>query len=116
MRQLKPIEERDPYAAAVLDAFDRLAEVPAPMKGLTFRKGGREANVHDVRGDTVFYGIYQDGEDLPVGMYQATLDEWGKLALQAVEHGAAVFTMVRATPNALKEPARYPTITDSTEA
>lgn len=29
MRKLKPIEERDPYAAAVLDAFDKLE----PMRG-----------------------------------------------------------------------------------
>ena len=27
MRKLKPIEERDPYAAAVLDAFDKLESV-----------------------------------------------------------------------------------------
>lgn len=28
-------------------------------------------------------------------MDQATLDEWDRLATQAVEHGADVFTMVR---------------------
>lgn len=68
----------------------------APKKGLTFRKGKRESNVHDVKDGIVFYGVYLDGDDLPAGLYQATLDEWNKLATQAVEHGAEVFTMVRA--------------------
>ena len=30
VRKLKPIEERDPYAAAVLDAFDKLETVREP--------------------------------------------------------------------------------------
>lgn len=32
--KLKPIEERDPYAAMVLDAFDRLQNDTAPQTGL----------------------------------------------------------------------------------
>ena len=32
-----------------LSAVDRCVRAPAPTKGLTFRKGKREANVHDVR-------------------------------------------------------------------
>lgn len=75
--------------------LDRCVRAPAPTKGLTFRKGKREANVHDVRDGIVFYGVYLDGDDWPAGLYQATLDEWNKLATQAVEHGAEVFTMVR---------------------
>ena len=82
---------------------DRNVRAPAPTKGLTFRKGKREANVHDVKDGIVFYGVYLDGDDWPAGLYQATLDEWNRLAEQAVEHGAGVFTMVR--PNA---PANAP--------
>lgn len=67
----------------------------APKKGLTFRKGKREANVHDVKDGIVFYGVYLDGDDWPSGLYQATIDEWNRLATQAVEHGAEAFTMVR---------------------
>ena len=71
------------------------ASVPAPTRGLTFRKGRREANVHAVKDGIVFYAIYLDGEALPAGAYQATLDEWERLATQALEHGAEVFTRVR---------------------
>ena len=78
-----------------LSAVDRCVRAPAPTKGLTFRKGKREANVHDVKNGIVFYGVYLDGDDWPAGLYQATLDEWDRLATQAVEHGAEVFTMVR---------------------
>ena len=82
-------------AAGGLSAVDRCVRAPAPTKGLTFRKGKREANVHDVKDGIVFYGVYLDGDDWPAGLYQATLDEWDRLATQAVEHGAEVFTMVR---------------------
>ena len=78
-----------------LSAVDRCVRAPAPTKGLTFRKGKREANVHDVKDGIVFYGVYLDGDDWPAGLYQATLDEWNRLAEQAVEHGAEVFTMMR---------------------
>lgn len=74
---------------------DRSVRAPAPTKGLTFRKGKREASVHDVKDGIVFYGVYWDGDEWPAGLYQATLDEWNRLAEQAVEHGAEVFTMVR---------------------
>jgi hypothetical protein len=104
VRQLKPIEERDPYAAAVLDAFDRVVTVPAPVRGLTIRKGVREANVHEVKDGTVFYGIYLDGNDWPAGIYRATLEEWDKLATQAVSHGAEVFSLVRAPHIAIENP------------
>ncbi len=63
-----------------------------PTKGLTFRKGKREANVHDVKDGIVSYGVYLDGDYWPVGLYQATLDEWNRLATQAVEDGSVVFT------------------------
>lgn len=74
---------------------DRNVRAPAPTKGLTFRNGKREANVHEVKDGIVFYGVYLDGDDLPAWLYQATLDEWNNLATQAVEHGAEVFTMLR---------------------
>ncbi len=67
----------------------------APTKGLTFRKGKREANVHDVKDGIVFYGVYLDGDDWPAGLYRATLDEWNRLVTQAVDNGAEVFTRVR---------------------
>ena len=67
-----------------------------PVKGLTYRKGKREANVHDVRDGIVYFGVYLDGEALPSGAYQATIEEWNRMAEQAVLHGAEVFTMVRA--------------------
>ena len=76
-----------------LSTVDRC--VRAPAKGLTYRKGKREANVHDVKDGIVYYGVYLDGDDWPAGLYQATLDEWDRLATQAVEHGAEVFSMVR---------------------
>lgn len=84
--------EQAPIAAGPLEASVRALE---PTKGLTYRKGKREANVHDVKDGVVFYGVYLDGDDWPAGLYQATLDEWNKLATQAAEHGAEVFTMVR---------------------
>lgn len=67
-----------------------------PVKGLTYRKGKREANVHDVMDEIVYFGVYLDGEALPSGAYQVTLDEWNRMAEQAVLHGAEVFTLVRA--------------------
>lgn len=82
-------------AAGGLSAVDRCVRAPAPTKGLTFRKGKREANVHEVKDGIVFYGVYLDGDDWPAGLYQATLDEWNLLATQAVEHGAEVFMMAR---------------------
>ena len=36
-------------AAGGLSAVDRCVRAPAPRKGLTFRKGKREANVHEVK-------------------------------------------------------------------
>lgn len=36
MPKLKPIEERDPYAALVLDAFDRLSEGDVEKKPVDF--------------------------------------------------------------------------------
>lgn len=69
---------------------------PAPTAGLTFRKGTREANVHAVNDGIVYYGVYLDGDEWPAGLYRATIDEWGVLANQAVEHGAEVFMMKRA--------------------
>lgn len=75
-------------------------DVPAPTKGLTFRKGGRESTVHDVKDGIVYYGVYLDGDDWPAGLYQCTLDEWSRLATQAVDRGAAVFTMVRSMERA----------------
>lgn len=38
VRKLKPIEERDPYAARVLDAFDR-TKVSCPACGATDYEG-----------------------------------------------------------------------------
>ena len=83
-------------AAGPLEASVRAL---TPTKGLTFRKGKREANVHEVNDGIVFYGVYLDGDDWPAGLYQATLDEWNRLATQAVENGAEVFTMVRPNVN-----------------
>lgn len=42
VRKLKPIEERDPYAAAVLAEFDRQAEAEAlvGLRGCNSRHGG----------------------------------------------------------------------------
>ena len=68
---------------------------PAPRKGLTFPQGQAQANVHEVKDGIRYYGVYLDGDDWPAGLYQATLDEWDRLATQAVEHGAEVFTIVR---------------------
>ncbi|MBL8469683.1 hypothetical protein [Methyloversatilis discipulorum] len=67
----------------------------SPMPGLTFRKGKREANVHEVKGGVVYYGMYLDGEEFPTGLYRASLAEWDRLASQALVHGAEVFTKVR---------------------
>jgi len=78
-----------------LSAVDRCVRALAPTKGLTFRKGKREANVHDVKDGIVFYGVYLDGDDWPAGLYQTTLDEWNRLVTQAVDNGAEVFTRVR---------------------
>ncbi len=95
----EPIAESAAGAAACVRHADDLKSVlPAPTKGLTFRKGKREANVHQVRDGTVFYGIYIDGDDLPAGLYQSSIDEWWHLAAQAIEHGAVVFTLVRPEP------------------
>ncbi len=41
--------------------LERSVSAPAPKKGLTFRKGKREANVHAVKDGIVFYGVYLDG-------------------------------------------------------
>lgn len=82
--------------AAQAGQVERRVSVPPPTKGLTFRNGKREANVHNVKDGIVFYGVYLDGDDWPAGLYQATLDQWDQLATQAVEHGAEFFTMVRA--------------------
>ena len=98
----QPQTENSGYGG--MSAVDRSVRAPAPTKGLTFRKGKREANVHDVKDGIVFYGVYLDGDDLPAGLYQATLDEWNKLATQAVEHGAEVFTMVRSNARANARP------------
>ena len=39
-RKLKPIEERDPYAAAVLSAFDDQENLPAPPPQIDFPQIG----------------------------------------------------------------------------
>jgi hypothetical protein len=85
--------------AGGLSALTDVLAIP-PVKGLTYRKGKREANVHDVRDGIVYFGVYLDGESLPSGAYQATLDEWNRMAEQAVLHGAEVFTLVRANVRA----------------
>ena len=54
-------------AAGGLSAVDRCVRAPAPRKGLTFRKGKREANVHEVKDGIRYYGVYLDGDDWPAG-------------------------------------------------
>ncbi|MDY0186191.1 MAG: hypothetical protein RBR43_09980 [Desulfuromonadaceae bacterium] len=63
----------------------------APVRGLTYRKGTREANIHAVLDGTVYYGMYEDGSDVPVATYRANLREWKRLAKKAMKHGASVF-------------------------
>jgi hypothetical protein len=63
----------------------------APVRGLTYRKGTREANVHEVIDGTVYYGMYEDGSDSPVATYRTSLKEWKRLAQKAMKHGASVF-------------------------
>lgn len=45
LRKLKPIEERDPYAAAVLDAFDRIGSISP-----TLTEGEKHVLVHSLTG------------------------------------------------------------------
>ena len=42
---------------------------PAPRKGLTFRKGKREANVHEVKGWHQVLRRVSDGDDWPAVGY-----------------------------------------------
>lgn len=80
-------------------AVDRRVGAPTPAKGLTFRKGRVEANVHEVRGGRVYYGVYRDGEDWPAGLFQCSLSHWDWLAEKAISEGATVFNFVRANSN-----------------
>lgn len=65
-----------------------------PVKGFTFCKGDKEANVHCVDDGVVYYGIYFDSIDTPVGLYRVTLDEWNRMAEKAIEHGATVYSLL----------------------
>lgn len=69
--------------------------IPTPVTGLTYRKGRRESNIHAVEDGIVFYAVYYVGEKHPVGTYQATIDEWQRMAEQAIQHGAEVFSLLR---------------------
>jgi len=71
-------------------------------KGLTFRKGEQEVNVHSCKDGIVYYGHYRDGDDWPTDLHQAPIDVFSNLAENAVEHGATAFSLLPA--NAELEP------------
>lgn len=64
-------------------------------KGLTFRKGNTEANVHDVHDGVVYWARYLDGAELPTGLYRNTVSEFEAMAEVAIAEGAEVFMLVR---------------------
>lgn len=68
----------------------------APTRGLTLRKGKTEVNVHEVIDNTVYYGVYIDGEESPIGTFRTRLSEWNRLTDKALSEGAAAFMFLGA--------------------
>lgn len=83
---------KTPHVLSLRAHAERCVEAGAPTKGLTFRKGNHEVNVLAVNCGMVFYGEYRDGREGPVRLSQAPMSEWNRLAIEAIQAGAEVFT------------------------
>jgi len=50
--------------------------------GMTWRRGKREVNIHDVKDGVVYYGLYDDdAHDAPehcIGLYQRTVADFSQ--------------------------------------
>ena len=79
---------------ALAGQAERCVSVPPPATGLTIKNGKREANVHHVIDGIVYYGVYIAGDDWPAGLYRIPIDEWNKVAEEAAEKGAEIFSAV----------------------
>ncbi len=62
LRKLKPIEERDPYAAAVLEAFDKLEDKVLAV-GRKYERNGIVLIVDAIQNGEVFYRRWRSGSD-----------------------------------------------------
>lgn len=87
VRKLKPIEERDPYAALVLDAFDRLEEIPV-REGAQYGEG--------VAGGELRENLYE----LPKRNHRPRHDD-GQRDGYKLEEGSAHAPDVEHGPNAI---------------
>jgi hypothetical protein len=68
--------------------------IPHPYKGLTFRKGQREINVHSVDSDTVYYGKYEDGQDWPAYLFRMSVEDFVLSSGRAILDGATVYSRI----------------------
>ncbi len=67
-----------------------------PMRGLTFRRGDMEANVHDVHNGSVYWGVYAIGARNPTLLIRASEEDWESIAIRALTEGAEAFCLVDA--------------------
>ncbi len=84
--------------------------IPTPYKGLSLRLGTDVINVHDVKQEVVYYGIYRDGADhLPFNclhLYQMPEQDFIEGFGRALIDGAIAFSRIVAdtimTPSAIR--------------
>lgn len=67
-----------------------------PSRGLTFILGDRAANVHEVTGGQVYWGIYTEGQDMPDALCRYSVDGWTAMVAAALARGAVPMTRLRA--------------------
>lgn len=68
-----------------------------PYQCLTVRLGDLEANVHDVKGGEVYYGVYRDGAC--VALYRKAVAAFMEGVDLAIAQGGAVFSLLSSTPD-----------------
>ena len=68
-----------------------------PYTGLSFRKGNKEVNVHEVKDGTVYWGYYEDGDELPHRLHRCGMSDWNKMVRKALDTGATAFSRVRSS-------------------
>jgi hypothetical protein len=71
--------------------------IPHPYQGLTVRLGDREANVHEVKDGTVYYGMYRDDPGFYpacVGLYRKSAEEFINSLGRAILDGAMVYSLL----------------------
>lgn len=72
-----------------------MVTIPSPYTGLTLRLGAQEVNVHSVSDGVVYYGKYEDGEELPVAMYRMREEDFINSAGRSILDGALVYSRIQ---------------------